>query len=182
MVPEDARPGLGLSQQSTSSLQSFMLDARTPGGAAGGVGPDLEKVAAEEERRIESDVKRLLHETKLWRLACSAQWVAWGIVQAKVEGMPEEGEDEATEANGGAVEPNTDPLSPEMEQAAQDMAGKRPDEARPEEAEGADEEFDYLAYAHERALFFWGDAIQVGLVKKEDLPEALRKRVKVVEY
>lgn len=45
-----------------------------------------------------------------------------------------------------------------------------------------DEEFDYLAYAQDRAMFVWGDLVGMGLVKKEDLPETLRNRMKIVEY
>lgn len=45
-----------------------------------------------------------------------------------------------------------------------------------------DEEFDYLAYSQDRAMFVWGDLVGMGLVKKEELPEELRKRLKVVEY
>ncbi|EHL01035.1 putative Choline kinase [Glarea lozoyensis 74030] len=43
---------------------------------------------AEEERKREAEIERqvtaLLEETRIWRLANSAQWVAWGIVQATV--------------------------------------------------------------------------------------------------
>lgn len=46
---------------------------------------------------------------------------------------------------------------------------------------GADE-FDYLSYAQDRALFFWGDIVQAGIVKAEELPEQLRARLKVLEY
>ena len=45
-----------------------------------------------------------------------------------------------------------------------------------------EEEFDYLAYANDRAMFLWGDAIRMGIVKAEEVPEELRKRVKLVEY
>jgi choline kinase len=45
-----------------------------------------------------------------------------------------------------------------------------------------DEEFDYLSYAHERAMFAWGDAIRLGIVAKEDLPESLHEKIKYVEY
>lgn len=44
------------------------------------------------------------------------------------------------------------------------------------------DEFDYLSYAQDRALFFWGDCVQMGLVRLEELPEQLRTRVKIVEY
>ncbi|KAF2092424.1 kinase-like protein [Rhizodiscina lignyota] len=187
-VGSEAKLGQSFSMGSTSSLAGFMLDARTPGATPGALGPDLEKIAEEEEKRVEKEVKKLLKETKMWRLANSAMWVAWGIVQAKVEGMPEDdpasavnGETEHT--NGGAMVPNSDPLSPEAKDMVNDLKDKRPDEMRSDEAEDGDEdEFDYLAYAHERALFFWGDAIQAGLVKEEQLPEALRRKVKAVEY
>jgi len=45
-----------------------------------------------------------------------------------------------------------------------------------------DEGFDYLGYAKERAMFFWGDMVTLGLVKKEELPEELRRRLKIVPY
>ena len=53
--------------------------------------------------------------------------------------------------------------------------------AEPQQDEES-EEFDYLAYAQDRAMFFWGDCIQMGVVNKEDLPEELRERVKIVPY
>jgi choline kinase len=45
-----------------------------------------------------------------------------------------------------------------------------------------EEEFDYLGYTQERAMFFWGDAIKMGMVRVEELPEEIRSRVKTVEY
>lgn len=155
-----------------------MLDSRAPPA----------QVVEEEKQRdetLESEIKRLSHETRLWRVANSAQWVAWGIVQAKVPGM-----DEALEAakNGTLIPENTetltskghldsDPLSPEMKGVADDAHDKRPEEEGDEE-----EEFDYLGYAQERAMFFWGDVLQLGIVKREELPESLLTKVKVVEY
>ena len=41
------------------------------------------------EKHMEEEAGRLMAETRLWRLANSAQWVAWGIVQAQVPGMPD---------------------------------------------------------------------------------------------
>lgn len=46
--------------------------------------------------------------------------------------------------------------------------------------EGEDD-FDYLRYSQDRAFFFWGDMVAMGLVKLEELPEPLRSRVKIVE-
>lgn len=169
-----------------------MLDSRAP----------PTSYVEEESRReqtVEKDIEQLKHETRMWRVANSAQWVAWGIVQAKVPGM-----DEALEArNNDMPTPNShdkinqgppahahlvsDPLSLEMAGPDQGAHDKRPEgrEALPDDNRDEDEEeqeFDYLAYAQERAMFFWGDVLQLGLVKREDLPENLLQKVKIVEY
>ena len=161
-----------------------MLDSRAP------------MAQIEEEKRqdeaVESEVKKLVTETRLWRTANSAQWVAWGIVQAKVPGM-----DEALEAQKNSTPKSedtiiqapqahldSDPLSQEIGELAQDAHEKRPEsrEEVPQEGHEEEEEFDYLGYAQERAMFFWGDVLQLGIVKSEDLPEELRNKVKVVNY
>jgi choline kinase len=129
---------------SSSSIVEFMLDARVPPGGW----------KEEEKRReevAENWVRDLMEETRLWRAANSAQWVAWGIVQAKVPGLEGVGLPE-----GGTTDF--------------------------EEAEIDDDSFDYLGYAQERALFFFGDCALMGLVKIDELPEELRARVKFVEY
>ncbi|KAK4145784.1 kinase-like domain-containing protein [Dichotomopilus funicola] len=138
---------------SSSSIVEFMLDARVPPGGW-----------KEEERKREEDVegriKALLEETRLWRAANSAMWVAWGIVQAKVPGLPEDEEEAAGEKK-------------------EEEGGKAEGDG---EAEEEEEEFDYLAYAQDRALFFLGDCVLLGLVKAEELEEKLRGRLKVVDY
>jgi choline kinase len=63
-----------------------MLDSRAP--------PSETKISyfeqeAMAEKSMEEETGRLMAETRLWRLANSAQWVAWGIVQAQVPGMPD---------------------------------------------------------------------------------------------
>ena len=42
--------------------------------------------------------------------------------------------------------------------------------------------FDYLGYAQERALFFWGDVLQLGLVQRAELPAEVLRKVKIVPY
>ena len=161
-----------------------MLDSRAP----------IAQIADEEKRRdeaLESEIIRLAAETRMWRAANSAMWVAWGIVQANIPGM-----DEALEAakNATPTSENTigrttppqehldsDPLSPEMAQVALDAHDKRPD-AEEQYEEGEEEEFDYLGYAQERAMLFWGDVLQLGIVKKEEMSEELLQKVKIVEY
>ena len=168
----------------SSSISTFMLDSRVP------------IAQMEEEKRqdeaVESEVKKLLTETRLWRIANSAQWVAWGIVQAKVSGMDQalEAEKNSTPKSEDAIirapsiRLDSDPLGQENEVLAQDPHGKRPEsrEEVPEEGQEEEEEFDYLGYAQERAMFFWGDVLQLGIVKGEDLPAELLNKVKVVNY
>lgn len=141
---------------STSSIVEFMLDARVP---AGGWKEEERKREEEAERRV----RELLEETRLWRTANSAQWVAWGVVQAKVTPVEkEEEEGRGDHQQNGAVETGAE-------------AGNE-NEAEPEA------EFDYLSYAQERAYFFLGDCVSLGLVTPEELGEEVMRRIKVVEY
>jgi choline kinase len=128
---------------SSSSIVEFMLDARVPPGG-------WKEEEKRREEQTELRVEELMEETRLWRAANSAQWVAWGIIQAKIPGLE-------AELPGGGI---TDF----------------------EEAEIEPDEFDYLGYAQERALFFWGDCVLLGLVSPSELPEGLRGRIKLVEY
>ena len=186
--PIQTRPSMsplsGASLGPSSSISTFMLDSRAP------------MAQIEEEKRqdeaVESEVEKLVTETRLWRIANSAQWVAWGIVQAKVSGM-----DEALEAQKNSTPKSEDtiirapqahldsePLSQENRGLAQVALKKRPEsrEEVPEEGNEEAEEFDYLGYAQERAMFFWGDVLQLGIVKREHLPEELLNKIKVVKY
>lgn len=129
-----------------------MLDARVP---AHGWKEEESKREEEVERRV----KELMEETRMWRVANSAHWIAWGVVQAKIPGLGGgDGAEDVLEGDGEVIE------GPE---------GEVPDE---------EEEFDYLGYAQERALFFWGDCVLLGVVKEEELPEGLRERLKFVRY
>ena len=202
------------------SISSFMLDSRAPPPPGG-----YQEEERQREEALQREIERLKRETRLWRVANSAQWVAWGIVQAKVPGMDDaleakqnvapgpadsgavvgsekgdlggqiEGGGGAGRGDGGSHIIGSDPLSPEMKSLAEAARNKRPEErdvptspttiagTHEEEApESEEEEFDYLGYAQQRALFFWGDVLQLGLVRKEELPRELLERVKVVEY
>lgn len=154
-----------------------------------------------DEDEIEVEVTGLMHEARLWRLANSAQWVAWGVVQAQVPGLSHSAANTpplASEMSTPRAEPRiqaggpleagraTDPLDAEAKQAVADLTDKRPED----EADAQDEGFDYLSYARERALFFWGDALQFGFVTEEELgafglgvgAKAKNGQVKIVEY
>lgn len=130
-----------------------MLDARVPAGG-------WKEEETKEQEQASERIKELMKETRLWRAMNSAQWVAWGIVQAKVDGMSEACGEEQPPSSPSSVAEETTKVEKESDDAG----------------------FDYLAYAHERALFFWGDCVQMGLVKLEELPENLRGKIKFVEY
>ncbi|KAH8907854.1 kinase-like protein [Coniochaeta sp. PMI_546] len=147
---------------SSSSIVEFMLDARVPAG-----GWKEEEVRREEE--AERRVKELMDETRLWRVANSAQWVVWGVVQANIPGLVFEGQKEEG------------PMRVENERP-EDREADEGKEEKEEKAEAEADGFDYLGYAQERALFFWGDCVLLGIVKVEELPENLRGRLKFVKY
>lgn len=159
-----------------------MLDSRAPPSQY-----DSEEKAREEA--TEKEVQRLMRETRLWRVANTAQWVLWGIVQAKVDGMEEQASEEAKmqDKGGSSARPQSDPLSPEVAGLREDSHHDRPESRAKEEAneEGDAEgegEFDYLTYAQDRAMFFWGDILSLELVKPEELPQKLVQHVKIVDY
>jgi choline kinase len=155
-----------------------MLDARVP---AGGWKEEERK----REEAAEREVGRLLEETRLWRVANSAQWVAWGLVQATVPGLEGEGEgdvsgegvrDVSGAAEGGEVKEEVNGTG------AAAAAGKREGTDHDDDGEEEEEDFDYLSYAQERAYFFLGDCVRMGLVKAEELGEEVRARIKLVDY
>ena len=174
------------------NVSSFTLDARTP------QGDNRMDYFAEEKAReeaVEKEIQVLLHETKVWRVANSAQWVAWGIVQAKVpelDDMPRRSKTaEILNKIKQRMHPQSDPLDAEVKGLQEDAKGDRPEGRLQEEAhqEGSDEddaeheeEFDYLTYAQDRAMFFWGDCLQLGLVKEGELPEKVRGTLKIVKH
>ena len=157
-----------------------MLDARVP---AGGRKEEERKGGEEKERKISA----LLEETRLWRTANSAQWVAWGIVQAKIPGLSDitdvGGEEKVgggeVEGKNGAGEGGEKMVHGEGVGEEKVLDGEGEEKEVEEQAE---EEFDYLAYAQDRAYFFLGDCVLLGLVKVEELGPEVREWLKIVEY
>jgi choline kinase len=169
-----------------------MLDSRAPPGEK----YSYQEQEANVEQNIEQETRRLMAETRLWRMASSAFWIAWAIVQAVVPGMPEfDEEDKEVPASEEAAtldsatkeikdEAAADDKQSEVSERYQDIEGNveviTADYNEPQGEE--EEEFDYLGYAQERAMFLWGDAIKLGIITAEELPQEVRSRVKIVEY
>lgn len=156
----------------TSNPPAFNLDDHDP--AQNQNYADAEKAA---EDLHEAEVQFFMKQTRLWRVINSAQWVAWGVVRAKVPGM-EEGiaaaEAEAAKAKG---------------EEAKSESNDQPEgngETKLSEAELDDDMdgFDYLAYAQDRAMIFWADMLAFNLVKEDELPAHVVEHVKtrILEY
>ncbi|KXT12587.1 hypothetical protein AC579_2106 [Pseudocercospora musae] len=173
MAPADPETPGDMSRRPTTSISDFMLDARNPQQPLAASATLSEEEVA---RKAAEDgaVKRLMEETRWWRLANSAQWIAWGLVQAKVPGMPAfDATSPGPQSEGETAEELLGERAEVYKEMVQGQQGENVEE---------DEEFDYLGYAQHRAMFFWGDAIQLGLVKPEDLPEETREKIKTVPY
>lgn len=139
-----------------------MLDRRAPPAL-------IDEEETQRDQATEDEIQRLSHETRLWRVANSAQWVAWGTVQAKLPEMDAESKARRAKEDGKSSLDSS-------------LAGKVKEATKGVEEDEEEEGFDYLGYAQERAMFFWGDVLQMGIVKEDELPQELLKKIKVVEY
>lgn len=159
--------GTGDAQSGTSPFNTPQMRASSSNPPAFNLDND-ETPTAEAETAVEdlheAEVQFFMRQTRLWRVINSAQWVAWGVVQAKIPGM-EEG---IAQQTGQAA------------QAAQAAPGA---EKLGEEAEEEDG-FDYLAYAQDRAMIFWADMFALGLVREGELPDSVLEHIKgrMIEY
>lgn len=133
-------------------------------------GPSWQQVQSNEEE-LETKVRDLMRQIRLWRVMNSAQWVAWGIVQAKAPGM-EQGIAELAAANDGDSKDG------------HDGSGNGDTKKLPADGDVDEEDFDYLAYAQDRALFFWSDLLAMNLVNPDELPAPMVEhlRARAVDY
>jgi choline kinase len=207
----------GTTSAMRGGVNEFLLDSRAPGGSGSSIKGNEEisyprppssigsvsssnfksedsMYYAEEERQreaqIEKQVNALLEETRIWRLANSAQWVAWGIVQATVPELDDKDDDvpSSPDTVTDTIELVTSPAPlAESNENNSHVTEKRPQGLHAEalkdgesekkiehdaDVEEEEDEFDYLAYAQHRALFFWGDVVALGLMKREELPDS----------
>ncbi|EEH15977.2 hypothetical protein PABG_06064 [Paracoccidioides brasiliensis Pb03] len=155
-------------------LSPFMLDSQDSL-----IQPSSRQDNDRADQALDLEIRRLLRETLLWRAANSAQWVAWGIVQAKVTGMEEALA--AAAASASAASTTTEKQAPEAMAEMEETSAAESNDASDQLSEIADEhtgEFDYLAYAQDRALFFWADMLSLGLIKESELPTDMAERIK----
>lgn len=124
---------------SSSNPPAFTLDGDDTGVA---------EAEIEAENVHETQVQFLMRQTRLWRVINSAQWAAWGVVQAKIPGM-------------------------NIAEGVENESHDSPDE----DGEEGDE-FDYLAYAQDRSMVFWADLYALGLVREGELPSSIVEHIK----
>ncbi|RPB06201.1 kinase-like protein [Choiromyces venosus 120613-1] len=120
-------------------------------------GASYKEEEATRQRGVDEEVDRLEGEAKAWRAASHAMWCAWAIVQAKI---PEAGIEAVI---NGRVE--------------------KADEGKGGDGDGGEEdEFDYLGYAQQRALLFWGDMLTLGILTPEEVGREVVEKAKVVAW
>lgn len=153
--------------QPKHDLSSSVAAARVPPAST------HSNVSDEENDYVRRRVEYLMWETKIWRGINSAQWVLWGIVQAKIPGMPDLDVDRTPRADEGM----------EMKVAVKtETKASEKDEAEDEEEEEEEDGFDYLSYARERAAFFWGDVISQNIMSEDELSKETVQEARVLDY
>ncbi|EED21384.1 choline kinase, putative [Talaromyces stipitatus ATCC 10500] len=160
-----ATPDIAPSSIPTPRLAPFSLDAPAMSLSASSslITSDTPQDRVLYEETFEAEIQQYMRQTRLWRVANSAQWVAWGIVQAKVAALEEEEAAQAAASSPTGESKENTTVSQEMQKTI-------------EEAE--ESEFDYLAYSQDRALFFWADVLSMSLIRENELPDELLEAVK----
>ena len=158
------------------------------------------------DQEINAATQTLMRETRLWRPANTAQWVAWGIVQATIPELADDGgsefdhhqpgklergfgpelrADSESESGSGSESETEIDKSMKLEKhgnvASVKASGTSRGEAATQSTATCVTDFDYLSYARDRALLFWGDLVAFGIVDEKELPVEVRERMKTVE-
>lgn len=108
----------------------------------------------DEEEVIDKEVERLVQESMNWRPLVNICWCLWGVVQANIPGLVLDGEGDEGVADVS-------------ESAGASAEEKKEGSEAGEEAE----EFDYIKYAEQKVMCFWGDMIGLGIVSEDELKE-----------
>ncbi|KAJ9268210.1 hypothetical protein DTO212C5_5752 [Paecilomyces variotii] len=168
-----ATPYLNPMSVTTPRLAPFSLDNDVLSSSPGARALGLTEAERLDQESMEIEVQNLMRDTRLWRVANSAMWVAWGIVQAKVPGMEEALAAVSTpqDQNGNGADNNVAASTAEAQKPGNPPVDPEIDES---------DAFDYLAYSQDRALFFWADVLALGVVKEEELPAEVVEHAKAL--
>lgn len=176
-------PAAAVDSMSSLVLENPPLPAQQALPQSSSQPPTTAEEADLRRRKIES----LMWETRVWRGLNSAQWVLWGIVQAKIPGFSDAGVQKAQQPNTETdhhadiqTEIHIDDAKCAKPSKEADSSKENDDDSNHEEEQ--EDGFDYLAYSRERAAFFWGDIISLGIMPAEELPEAVVQEARILDY
>lgn len=148
-----ASPTLVPATGPASPIPSFTLDSPIA---------SYKEEEAARQSAIDTQIARLEDEAKAWRPASHAMWCAWGIAQSKIPGEKiENAKFHGADVDGAISE------------GVYEGEGKGDDTS-----EGG--EFDYLAYAQQRACLFWGDVLALGILTREEVGDEIVRMAKVI--
>jgi choline kinase len=129
---------------------------------------------------VKKAVEYLMWEIRAWRGLNSAQWVLWGLVQAKIPGLIDS--DDVITPTIAEQDPGATPTEQSLENSGQSTESNPKSDGGDQIEEEEEDGFDYLAYAKQRASFFWGDIISLGIMQKDELPEEVVKEAEILDY
>lgn len=122
----------------------------------------------DEEDEMVEEATRLVQESRDWRPAVSLYWCIWGIVQAVSDVALE---DKLRELK---IAESSESLGVYKFETVNTPDGPGHDD----EVEDAEEIFDYVSYATEKAQLFWTDLVKFGVIR----PEEYKGTIKAISY
>jgi choline kinase len=173
------------SQSNTDLAASVAAARRAPQSSS--QPPSQPSINEDEAELTRRKMESLMWETRAWRGLNSAQWTIWGIVQAKIPGISDTDLQMTPKQNDGLDQNPEVHTEIDIDDSKCDKPSKKPgvDEEKdgdeyPEEEQ--EDGFDYLAYARDRAAFFWGDILSLGIMTPEELPKEVVQEAKILDY
>jgi choline kinase len=121
----------------------------------------------DEENEMAEEATSLVQESHDWRPAVSLYWCIWGIVQS----VPDLALDE--QLRELKIAESTESLGVYKFETV-DVINGTPDV----EVDEAEELFDYVSYATEKAQLFWTDLVKFGIIE----PEEYKGIIKAIQY
>lgn len=150
----------------------------------------------EETKRLEAETKLLFNEVIYWRPAVNILWALWAILQNGPMKAPEEQDKEILETgpNGekykiiitskcgdgqtGSEGSCTEEEEEEEEELEEELVGSE------EQNQGSSDvdNFQYLKFARDKLECYWGDLLQLGIVKENEIKDLSRLKLLNVAF
>lgn len=115
---------------------------------------------------IDKEVRELYNDVIRQRACVSLHWCMWAIIQS---GELDDAKKDKVIEEGPGGEKYVITVDPDDEGAVEDSDSS---------VDGVDiDTFDNIRFATEKIAIFWGDLLQLGLVKKEELPNGIKLKL-----